>query len=100
MRRGEVAGRIKIVLVLPPSPEPLSWSAPRFLLRQRVTRGARLACEADIEGGPGSRVWLRRTSCEADLEGVLGSRVWLRRTSCARKGGLEWRSVGVPLGQV
>jgi hypothetical protein len=46
--------RIKIVLVLPPSPEPCF--------------GARLACEADIEGVPGARVWLRRTSREADLE--------------------------------
>jgi len=36
---------------------------------RRASPGARLACEADIEGLPGSRVWLRRTSREADFEG-------------------------------
>jgi len=33
---------------------------------KHATPGARLACEADIEDAPGSKVWLRRTSREAD----------------------------------
>jgi hypothetical protein len=37
-----------------------------------------LACEADIEGVPGSGVWLRRTSREADFERVAAQNVGLR----------------------
>ena len=50
---------------------------------KHATRGARPACESDIEDVPGLRVWLRRTSREADsverclaceAEGVRGER--------------------------
>jgi hypothetical protein len=56
IKRPALTRRIEIVLVLPPSPEPLLWSAPACSFAKRVTRGVRPACEADIEGVPGSRV--------------------------------------------
>jgi hypothetical protein len=70
---------------------PSAFANLRFVERclassfaKRATRGARLACEADIEGVPASRVWLRRTSREADFQRVamLNRRPW--RTSCPR----------------
>jgi hypothetical protein len=78
---------------------------------KRASRRAHLACEADIEGVPGSRVWLGRTSREADLSGstiqsfdyvgqaVLGkagTEWWSNGAmECWSTGVLEYRSIGV-----
>jgi hypothetical protein len=55
---------------LHPPRRGLGMQTTRFVprVRRRAPSGARLAREADIEGVPGSRVWLRRTSREADFQ--------------------------------
>jgi hypothetical protein len=46
--------RIKIVLVLPFARSPCCGARLASSFAKRATRGARLACEADLEGMPGS----------------------------------------------
>jgi hypothetical protein len=49
LRTRRLARRIKIVLVLPPSPEPCCWSAPHFLLRPVPVGLRRTSRQADPE---------------------------------------------------
>jgi len=78
--------RIKIVLVLPPSPKSLLWSAPRFLFRQACHPwSAASLARPTLRACQGRGVWLRKTSREADFERVTAQSVGIRRANCPRR---------------